>query len=78
MLSGTILINDLRTKNKGHHMIGALFTINPNWSIWMQEKQLTEIVTIQLNYLDDFMLMNIFELVNKIAKKTFTIRNIPT
>lgn len=52
-------------------MTGTLFAINPNWSIWMQEKSLTEIVTIQLNYLDDFMLMNIFELVNKIAKKTF-------
>ena len=36
----------------------------------MQEKPLTEIVTIQLNYLDDFMLMNIFEFVNKLAKKT--------
>ena len=44
----------------------------------MQEKLLTKIVTIQLNHLDDFILMNIFELVNKIAKKLFTIRNIPT
>lgn len=43
----------------------------------MQEKLLTKIVTIQLNYLDDFMLMNIFEFVNKIAKK-LTIKNIPT
>lgn len=58
-------------------MTGALFAINPNWSISMK-KLLTKIVAIQLNHLDDFILHAIFELVNKIAKKTFTIRNIPT
>lgn len=43
----------------------------------MQEKLLTKIVAIQLNYLDGFMLINIFKFVNKIAKK-LTIKNIPT